>query len=112
MDISILLALQNIRNGAGGIFAEFLLKMTFLGEMNTVLILMSVIYWSVSKEFGTWLLMGWSGIRVVNGFLKVTACVYRPWIRDPRILPYGDSMTTATGYSFPSGHTMCATAGR
>ena len=108
MDISILLALQNIRNGAGGIFAEFLLKMTFFGEMNTVLILMSVIYWSVSKEFGTWLLMGWSGIRVVNGFLKVTACVYRPWIRDPRILPYGDSMTTATGYSFPSGHSMNA----
>lgn len=108
MDISILLALQNIRNGAGGIFAEFLLKMTFFGEINTVLILMSVIYWSVSKEFGTWLLMGWSGIRVVNGFLKVTACVYRPWIRDPRILPYGDSMTTATGYSFPSGHSMNA----
>ena len=110
MDINILLALQNIRNGAGGIFAEFLLKMTFFGEMNTVLILMSVIYWSVSKEFGTWLLMGWSGSRVVNGFLKVTACVYRPWIRDPRILPYGDSMTTATGYSFPSGHSMNASS--
>ena len=110
MDISILLMLQNIRNGAGGIFAEFLLKMTFFGEMNTVLILMSIIYWSVSKDFGTWLLMGWSGIRVVNGFLKVTACVYRPWIRDPRILPYGDSMTTATGYSFPSGHSMNASA--
>ena len=110
MDINILLALQNIRNGAGGIFAEFLLKMTFFGEMNTVLILMSVIYWSVSKEFGTWLLMGWSGSRVVNGFLKVTACVYRPWIRDPRILPYGDSMTTATSYSFPSGHSMNASS--
>jgi membrane-associated phospholipid phosphatase len=106
MDISILLALQNIRNGAGGIFAEFLLKMTFFGEMNTVLILMSVIYWSVSKEFGTWLLMGWSGIRVVNGFLKVTACVYRPWIRDPRVVPNKTALTEATGYSFPSGHSM------
>ena len=28
--------------------------------------------------------------------------------RDARILPYGNSMTTATGYSFPSGHTMNA----
>ncbi|MBQ2071171.1 MAG: phosphatase PAP2 family protein, partial [Oscillospiraceae bacterium] len=36
------------------------------------------------------------------------ACVYRPWIRDARIVPYGDSITTATGYSFPSGHTMNA----
>jgi undecaprenyl-diphosphatase len=53
-------------------------------------------------------MMGWSGNRLVNGALKVTACVYRPWIRDARIIPYGDSMTTATGYSFPSGHTMNA----
>ena len=52
--------------------------------------------------------MGWSGNRLVNGVLKVTACAYRPWIRDARIVPYGNSMTTATGYSFPSGHTMNA----
>lgn len=50
--------------------------------------------------------MGWSGNRLVNGFLKITFCAYRPWIRDARILPYGNSITTATGYSFPSGHTM------
>ncbi len=50
--------------------------------------------------------MGWSGNRVVNGLLKVTVCAYRPWIRDARIIPYGDSKTTATGYSFPSGHSM------
>ena len=43
-----------------------------------------------------------------NGALKVTVCAYRPWIRDARILPYGDSINTATGYSFPSGHTMNA----
>lgn len=110
MDISILLKLQDFRNGPGQILADFMLKMTFFGEINVVLILMAVIYWSVSKEFGTYLLMGWSGSRIVNGFLKVTACVYRPWIRDPRILPYGDSMTTATGYSFPSGHSMNASS--
>lgn len=110
MDISILLILQNFRNGPGGILSDFMLKMTFLGEVSVVLILMAVIYWSVSKEFGVYLLMGWSGSRIVNGFLKVTACVYRPWIRDPRILPYGDSMTTATGYSFPSGHSMNASS--
>ena len=52
--------------------------------------------------------MGWSGNRLVNGVLKVTACAYRPWIRDARIVPYGNSMTTATGYSFTSGHTMNA----
>lgn len=108
MDISILLALQDFRNGAGAFLADFLSKMTFLGELNTVLVIMAVIYWCVSKDFGTYLLMGWSGNRLVNGTLKVTACAYRPWIRDARIIPYGNSMTTATGYSFPSGHTMNA----
>ncbi len=106
MDIDILLILQEFRNGAGSFLADFLSKMTFLGELNTMLVIMAVVYWSVSKEFGNYLLMGWCGNRMVNGVLKVTACAYRPWIRDARIIPYGNSMTTATGYSFPSGHTM------
>ena len=108
MDIEILLALQNFREGAGAFLTEFLQKMTFLGELTTVLVIMAIIYWSVDKELGTYLLMGWSGNRLVNGMLKITVCAYRPWIRDARIVPYGNSMTTATGYSFPSGHTMNA----
>ena len=108
MDISILLALQDFRNGAGAFLSDFFSKMTFLGELTTAMVLMAIIYWSVSKDFGSYLLMGWSGNRLVNGILKVTACAYRPWIRDARIVPYGNSMTTATGYSFPSGHTMNA----
>ena len=106
MDIDILLALQSFRNGAGSILTDFLSKMTFLTELSSVLVIMALIYWSVSKELGTYLLMGWSGNRLVNGALKVTVCAYRPWIRDARIIPYGNAVTTATGYSFPSGHTM------
>ena len=108
MDIDILLTLQEFRNGSGSIFAGFFSKMTWLGELSTAIVIMALIYWCVSKEFGAYLLMGWSGNRLVNGVLKVTACAYRPWIRDARIVPYGDSITTATGYSFPSGHTMNA----
>ncbi|MBP3872310.1 MAG: phosphatase PAP2 family protein [Lachnospiraceae bacterium] len=87
-----------------------MLKMSFLGEMNTVLIFIALIYWCVSKNFGNYLLMGWNGGRVVNGFLKVTACVYRPWIRDARIVPSAEALPTATGYSFPSGHSTNAGA--
>ena len=108
MDIDILLALQAFRNGAGAFLASFLSKMTWLGELNTAIVIMALIYWCVSKDFGAYFLMGWSGNRLVNGMLKVTVCAYRPWIRDARIVPYGDSITTATGYSFPSGHTMNA----
>ena len=113
MDINVLYALQEFRNGTGGILAGFFSKMTWLGELNTAIVIMAIIYWCVSKDFGVYFLMGWSGNRLVNGVLKVTVCAYRPWIRDARIVPYGDSITTATGYSFPSGHTMNAyTAGR
>ena len=108
MDIDILLALQDFRNGTGAFLAAFLSKMTWLGELNTALVFMALIYWCVSKDFGTYFLMGWSGNRLVNGMLKVTVCAYRPWIRDARVVPYGDSINTATGYSFPSGHTMNA----
>ena len=108
MDIDILLALQELRNGAGSFLTEFFSKMTFLGEINTAIVIMAILYWSVSKELGSYLLMGWSGNRLANGVMKVTACAYRPWIRDARILPHGNAITTATGYSFPSGHTMNA----
>ena len=47
---------------------------------------------------------------LLNGIVKLTACVYRPWIRSDLIEPAGDSKTAATGYSFPSGHTQYATS--
>ena len=106
MDISILLFLQSFREGPGAVFTEFLSKMTWFGEMNVVLIFIGLIYWCVNKETGTYLLMGWSGNRIVNGVLKVSVCAYRPWIRDARIIPEANAMATATGYSFPSGHSM------
>lgn len=108
MDIDILLVLQAFREGVGGCLTSFLSKMTWFGEMEVVLIFMGLFYWCVSKQTGTYLLMGWSGNRIVNGFLKVTACTYRPWIRDSRIVPEAKAMEAATGYSFPSGHSMNA----
>lgn len=108
MDIEFLLLLQNFRNGIGSIFTAFLSKMSLIEEMEVVLLIIALIYWCVSKSYGTYFLMGRSGNRVVNGLLKVTACVYRPWIRDPRIVPDSDALAVATGYSFPSGHSMNA----
>lgn len=108
MDIEFLLILQNFREGAGAFLTAFMEKMTWWGELNIAIALLGVIYWCVSKDFGTYLLMGWSGNRILNGFLKVTACAYRPWIRDARVIPNATAKLTATGYSFPSGHTMNA----
>jgi len=108
MDIDILLWLQDFRNGIGAGLVDFFTKMSEIGEMGFVLIVMAIVYWCVSKQYGQYLLMGWSGNRVVNGLLKVAACVYRPWIRDVRIVPEKGALAAATGYSFPSGHSMNA----
>lgn len=108
MDMSFLLLQQEFRNGSGFFLVDFMKKMTFFGELNTTLVILAIIYWCISKDLGTYLMMGWSGNRIANGFMKITVCAYRPWIRDSRIIPHGDAITTATGYSFPSGHTMNA----
>ena len=52
MDINVLYALQEFRNGTGGTLAGFFSKMTWLGELNTAIVIMAIIYWCVSKDFG------------------------------------------------------------
>lgn len=48
--------------------------------------------------------MSLAASRLVNDFIKITACVYRPWIVDSRVQPYKAALEDATGYSLPSGH--------
>lgn len=110
MDIDYLLFLQGLRDATGGFFDDLLSKFTTYGEMPFVLMAICVLYWCIDKALGTYVFMGWGLNRVANGFLKVTACVYRPWIRDPRVQPLESAIAKATGYSFPSGHTTNAVA--
>ena len=110
MDIEYLLLLQHFREATGGLLDSFMSYITTYGEEVLTMMLAAAIYWCVSKEQGTYTLMTWGAGRLVNGFLKITACVYRPWIRDARIEPLESAKATATGYSFPSGHTTNATA--
>ena len=65
-------------------------------------------YWFWSKRKGLYALVSYYFCMVITPLTKLTVCAYRPWIRDSRILPAGDAITTATGYSFPSGHTTTA----
>ena len=64
---------------------------------------------SVNKNLGYRAVWTYCTADVLNGVIKLTACVYRPWIRSELIEPAGDSKVAATGYSFPSGHTLAAT---
>lgn len=110
MDISYLLLLQNLREATGGILNTFFEIVTKLGETSVLMFAIGLIYWCYDKREGIFLLFTLYTNRIINGFIKITACVYRPWIRDPRVIPVPEAMADATGYSFPSGHTANATS--
>ena len=103
-----LLFLQGIRQATGGVFDEFFNAISKLA-VDILPLLAYVVFWAASKKWGWRFLWGiWSG-EVVNSLIKLTACAYRPWIRSDKIEPAGDSKVAATGYSFPSRHTVYGT---
>lgn len=108
IDIQYLLMLQDLRNATGGLFDEFFNALSKFA-VDILPFLPYIVFWCVSKRWGyRFLATIWSG-EMLNGLIKLTVCAYRPWIRSELIEPAGDSKVAATGYSFPSGHTMCAT---
>ena len=84
------------------------MEMISLFAVTYLVIVPALVYWCVDKRSGLYTLASYSLSVAVNAVVKLTACVYRPWIRDSRIVPAGDAITTATGYSFPSGHSSTA----
>lgn len=108
MDIEYLLFLQALREAAPVWLNTLLSGISEFAVSNVTIFLPCVVFWCISKETGLFVLMSEGIARGVNAFIKNTFCVYRPWIRDSRV--QSSLMTTATGYSFPSGHTTRATA--
>lgn len=110
MDIQYLLWLQQLRESIGGVLDPFFETISYFVISAFAFLIVSGIYWCIDKKAGAMIIMNLSTGNMANQTLKNTFCVYRPWIRDPKIVPAGDAITTATGYSFPSGHTQHATA--
>ena len=109
MDIQYLLFLQEFRNNIQDALTPFLENLSFIA-ISYLLMAPVFVYWAVDKKKGLYSLVSFYLSNAVNSLVKLTACIYRPWIRDPRIIPAGDAITTATGYSFPSGHSVIATS--
>ncbi len=106
MDLQYLLWLQGLRTclaaGLEDLLALFSDSATFF------VILMCLLYVIVDKKKFCHVLFCYSICSSLNALIKISACVYRPWIREPKIVPAKKSLGTATGYSFPSGHTSAA----
>lgn len=105
MDIEYLLFLQNFRNSINDALTPFMEGISFFA-VNYIILLPAFVYWCIDKKKGLFVFFAMKISHLINAVVKLTACVYRPWIRDARVLPAGNAIETATGYSFPSGHTM------
>ena len=107
MDIDILLFLQAFRESINNAWTPFM-EWISLFAVTYLIMFPTFLYWVIDKSKGLYTLVTYYFCIGINAVVKLTACIYRPWIRDPRVVPAGDAITTATGYSFPSGHTMTA----
>ena len=105
MDIEYLLFLQNFRNSINNALTPFMEGISFF-SVNYIILIPAFVYWCLNKKSGFFMFAAVRVSHLINACVKLTACIYRPWIKDARILPAGNAITTATGYSFPSGHTM------
>lgn len=109
MDLEILRALQAWREAIGGSFNNFFLFISTIAIDYFIMVPAIIIYWNFDKKKGARVMCTYGTSLFFGQFLKATACVYRPWIRDPKILPVEEALGTATGYSFPSGHSFSST---
>ncbi len=96
--------LQSLRLACGSIFDIFMLFITNTAGMLPCFLILSLIYWCVSKELGTEILLNLSFGCNINYFIKNHFKIPRPWIRDPRIVPVSSALSDASGYSLPSAH--------
>lgn len=108
MDIEYLLLLQKLREMSGGRFDSFFSFIVTISVDYWIVVPILILFWTVNKRKASQVAFSLGGSMLVGSFLKATFCVYRPWIRDPRVKPLESVMSGATGYSFPSGHSTCA----
>ena len=109
MDISILLALQQLRQSLPSVFETAFLALSSLGDGPGLVVIVLVVYWCVDKRAGQFAFTAFGTGNFVNQLTKNIACVYRPWVRDAAIVPASSALEGAGGYSFPSGHTTGTT---
>ena len=102
-----LLWLQSIRSD---VLNDVLMTVTDFITSPVMYLAMAILYWCFNKKAAYYIAMNISFGSMVNQALKNTFCVYRPWIKNPDIKPVPKAFETATGYSFPSGHTQIASS--
>ena len=105
-----LYALQNFRESAPHFITVIIFALSE-ASLYLVPVILALIYWIYDKKLGYRLFFGMAGANFAVNTTKVFACIYRPWVSDPRLHVDPIAAKNATGYSFPSAHVAMATSG-
>lgn len=85
-------------------------NISLLVNETLIITIVCYLYWCYNKKIAHKIAIGYFFSGVIVQSMKVFFRIPRPWILDSRIKPSQDMIETATGYSFPSGHTQTATS--
>lgn len=100
MELEILKSIQSIANP----FLDVLFQLiTICGEQLVLISIISIIYWTLDKKFGEYIAYSVLTSVLLNNVIKDIFKMKRP-IGEEGIRTLREE--TATGYSFPSGHTQ------
>jgi len=108
MDMGFLLFLQELRESLPPVVTHAFMLISDVVSGPALVAIPLILYWCFDKHRAVHVLFSFAFGSVLNGLIKVSACVLRPWMRDLRLRPHEPALETATGYSFPSGHTQTA----
>lgn len=101
--MDLLKIIEGIRTPIGDAFFTFLANV--INEYVLIVIAL-VILWCVNKTKGYYVMMLTFLGMLCNQFMKIAFRIPRPWVLDPEFNPVAAAKPSATGYSFPSGHTQ------
>jgi len=102
MTVGIVEALQSLQ---GNIFEAFFNLISFLGEEYVIIVILGTVYWTIDKKLGEIMAISLGVSSVSNNIIKELVGADRPFKKYPdRVENLRPG--TATGNSFPSGHTQ------
>ncbi len=108
MAIEILLRLQELRAALGPGVEAFFVTLTNFATSTLSVFIALIVFWCIDKATGREMFGIFTFSSLSNQLIKNTVCEYRPWVQDTRIHVSEGAKPGATGYSFPSGHTVAA----
>ena len=106
MDIQFLLWFQKIREACGPTVEMLVNGVSMLSTI--AVFVLFLVYWCMDRKTGLFALTCFSTGQFLNQTCKAIFCVPRPWIRNTDIHPSPQAIESASGYSFPSGHSQTA----